>query len=115
MCVCVSIQLNFHSLTTRPFIFSFISTTTTEQQYTIMPPRPPYVNYEENNQWARTAKRICLIHDHVMDAFKIKNGLEVDVGCRATPDPPCDGVKELADDYRGRGHELELIFFINKW
>ena len=50
-----------------------------------------------------------------MDAFRIKNGLELDVGCRATPDPPCDGVKELADDYRGRGHELELIFFINKW
>jgi hypothetical protein len=80
-----------------------------------MPPRAPYIDYEENNRMARVAKRVCLIHDHLMDAFRIKNGLDLDVGCRATPDPPCDGAHNLARRYKDRGHELPLEFFINKW
>ena len=80
-----------------------------------MPPRAPYIDYEENNRIARVAKRVCLIHDHLMDAFRIKNGLDLDVGCRATPNPPCDGVNNLARQYKDKGHELPLEFFINKW
>ena len=80
-----------------------------------MPPRAPYIDYMENNRMARAATRACLIHDHLMDASRIKNGLNLDVGCRATPDPPCEGAKKLAGLYKDKGHELPLEFFINKW
>jgi len=80
-----------------------------------MPPRAPYIDYMENNRMARAATRACLIHDHLMDAFRIKNGLDLDVGCRATPDPPCEGAKKLAGLYKDKGYELPLEFFINKW
>lgn len=80
-----------------------------------MPPRAPYIDYMENNRMARAATRACLIHDHLMDAFRVKNGLDLNVGCRATPAPPCEGAKKLAGLYKDKGHELPLEFFINKW
>jgi hypothetical protein len=80
-----------------------------------MPPRAPYIDYVENNRMAKVAKRACVIHDQLMDAFRVKNGLDLDVGCRATPDPPCDGVKTLATLFKDTPHDLPLEFFIIKW
>jgi hypothetical protein len=80
-----------------------------------MTTRTPIINYEENNQWCSEALRACLIHDHMMDGFRVKFGLNLEDGTRATHRAVGDGIKELAKQYKGKENELPLEKFITKW
>jgi len=80
-----------------------------------MPPRAPYIDFEENNRWSRQALQACLFHDHMMDAFRVKLGLNLDDGSRAAPRPIGDGIKKLAETFKGRESEFPLEKFINRW
>jgi hypothetical protein len=74
-----------------------------------------FIDYEENNRWAIAALQACILHDHLMDAIRIHYNLDLTCGTRSTSSPIGDGVKELAEDYKGRGKELPLEFFIKSW
>lgn len=80
-----------------------------------MPPRAPFIDYEENNLWAKTALQACILHDIMLDAIKVFYGLDLEVGLRAvTPRPIGNGIRVLADDFKDRGKELPLPLFISQ-
>jgi len=42
-------------------------------------------------------------------------GLDLEDGSRATPRPIGDGIKKLAETFKGRESEFPLEKFINRW
>jgi hypothetical protein len=73
------------------------------------PTKRKFINYEENSRWARTAHQAALLHDRVMDGFRVHSGLEFSVGTRAVEcTVPGEIPLKLHDQYKGNPRGLPI-------